>query len=104
MNHPWPGNVRELKNTIESMVVVDYDGILDIDDLTEDIQASNSAGRRSDGQRRNASLVGRTLEQVEKYYIAETLRTTNGNREEAAKLLGIGERTLYRKLKEYEIG
>ena len=37
MTHPWPGNVRELKNTIESMVVVDYDGILDVDDLTEDL-------------------------------------------------------------------
>ena len=37
MTHAWPGNVRELKNTIESMVVVDSDGILDIDDLTEDL-------------------------------------------------------------------
>lgn len=103
MSHPWPGNVRELKNTIESMVVIDYDGILDIDDLTEDIQASaTTVGEASaSGQ---LSLVGRSLEQIEKYYIAETLRMTNGNREDAAKLLGIGERTLYRKLKEYEIG
>ena len=46
-------------------------------------------------------LVGRTLEEIEKYYIAETLRQTGGNREEAARLLGIGARTLYRKLKEY---
>ena len=41
--HPWPGNVRELKNTIESMVVVDYDGVLDVDDLTEDL-APNPPG------------------------------------------------------------
>lgn len=103
MSHPWPGNVRELKNTIESMVVIDYDGILDIDDLTEDIQASTTTVGEASGSGQ-LSLVGRSLEQVEKYYIAETLRMTNGNREDAAKLLGIGERTLYRKLKEYEIG
>ena len=48
-----------------------------------------------------ATLVGRPLEEVEKYYIAETLKLTNGNREEAARTLGIGERTLYRKIKQY---
>jgi two-component system response regulator HydG len=42
-----------------------------------------------------------SLDQLEKQAIRETLRTTQGNREQAAKLLGIGERTLYRKLKEY---
>ena len=39
MAYAWPGNVRELKNAIESMVVIDSDGVLDVDDLTEDIQA-----------------------------------------------------------------
>ncbi len=47
------------------------------------------------------SLAGTPLEQIEKRAIRETLRLTGGNREHAAKLLGIGERTLYRKLKEY---
>ena len=47
------------------------------------------------------NLAGTTLEQIEKRAIRETLRLTAGNREHAAKLLGIGERTLYRKLKEY---
>ena len=50
-----------------------------------------------------ASLAGTTLEQIEKRAIRETLRLTGGNREQAAKLLGIGERTLYRKLKEYGV-
>src|SRR4051794_19133963 len=40
MAYSWPGNVRELKNSIESMVVIDSDGVLDLDDLTEDIQAA----------------------------------------------------------------
>ena len=47
------------------------------------------------------SLAGTSLEQIEKRAIRETLRLTAGNRETAAKMLGIGERTLYRKLKEY---
>jgi two-component system response regulator HydG len=50
-----------------------------------------------------AGLVGQPLETVERFFIAETLKMTGGNREEAAKLLKIGERTLYRKIKEYNL-
>ena len=50
-----------------------------------------------------AALIGKPLEEIEKLFIVETLRVTGGNREEAAKVLGIGERTLYRKLKEYKL-
>jgi two-component system response regulator HydG len=103
MAYSWPGNVRELKNCIESMVVMDFDGVIDVDDLTEDIQAvaSPPADPAAGGA---GHLVGRPLEEVEKYYIVETLKLTAGNREEASRMLGIGERTLYRKLKEYGIG
>ncbi|MBV8675914.1 MAG: sigma-54-dependent Fis family transcriptional regulator, partial [Planctomycetaceae bacterium] len=103
MAHSWPGNVRELRNTIESMVVIDADGVLDVDDLTEDLQAVAPASSNA-GQGGAPSLVGRPLEEIDKFYIAETLKMTNGNREEAAKVLGIGERTLYRRIKEYSIG
>ncbi|MBV8229337.1 MAG: sigma-54-dependent Fis family transcriptional regulator [Planctomycetaceae bacterium] len=103
MAHSWPGNVRELRNTIESMVVIDADGALDVDDLTEDLQAVAPASSNA-GQGGAPSLVGRPLEEIDKFYIAETLKMTNGNREEASKLLGIGERTLYRRIKEYSIG
>ena len=48
MGYSWPGNVRELRNVIESMVVMDADGVLDVDDLTEDLQQAASSGR-SDG-------------------------------------------------------
>ena len=47
------------------------------------------------------SLVGKPLEEIEKLTIGETLKLTGGNREQAAEMLGIGERTLYRKIKEY---
>jgi two-component system response regulator HydG len=103
MGYTWPGNVRELRNVIESMVVMDADGVLDVDDLTEDLQQAATAGR-SDGSAGVDNLVGKSLEDIERHYIAETLKLTGGNREEAARLLGIGERTLYRKLKEYNIG
>jgi two-component system, NtrC family, response regulator HydG len=87
------------------MVVVDSDGVLDVDDLTEDLVALPSPAF-GDGvaPAGGPNLVGRPLDEVEAYYIAETLKLTGGNREEAAKLLGIGERTLYRKIKEYRIG
>jgi len=103
MAYSWPGNVRELKNTIESMVVIDADGLLDLDDLTEDLQSATASGK-SNGRAGADSLVGKSIEEIERHYIAETLKLTSGNREEAARLLGIGERTLYRKLKEYGIG
>jgi two-component system response regulator HydG len=96
----WPGNVRELRNVIESMVVMDLDGVLDLDDLPEDLQgaagpAASASSAGADG------LIGRPLDDVERHYIAETLKLTGGNREEAAKVLGIGERTLYRKIKDF---
>jgi len=96
----WPGNVRQLRNVIESMVVVDYDGILDLDDLPPEIGGTvGSLPESADHSFR--SLVGRTLEDVERLFIEETLQHTGGNREAAAEMLGMGERTLYRKIKEY---
>ena len=96
----WPGNVRQLRNVVESMVVVDYDGLLDLDDLPEEL--AEHAGPSPQPQTTSlAGLVGRSLEEVERLFLAETLRACGSNREEAARLLGIGERTLYRKIKEY---
>jgi two-component system response regulator HydG len=98
----WPGNVRQLRNVIESMVVVDNDGVLDVDDLPGELEepAETVAPARGNGL---AELVGKPLSEVERLLIAETLRVTGGNREEAAGMLGIGERTLYRKIKEYQL-
>jgi two-component system response regulator HydG len=96
----WPGNVRQLRNVVESMVVVDYDGLLDLDDLPEEL--AEPAGPSPEPQTTSlAGLVGRSLEEIERLFLSETLRACGSNREEAARLLGIGERTLYRKIKEY---
>jgi two-component system response regulator HydG len=96
----WPGNVRQLRNVVESMVVVDYDGLLDLDDLPEELCP---AAEPADEPRAASlvALVGRPLQEIERLFIAETLRVTGGNREVAASQLGIGQRTLYRKIKEY---
>ena len=48
----WPGNVRQLRNVVESMVVVDYDGLLDLDDLPEELAEAARARRRAAGQHR----------------------------------------------------
>ena len=101
--YDWPGNVRELKNAVESMVVVDLDGVLDLDDLPEQFASAADgvdAGPVGAGTAL-ADLVGKTMSELEGMFIAETLKVTGGNREEAAGMLGIGERTLYRKIKEY---
>ncbi len=95
-NYHWEGNVRQLQNTISAMVVLAEEPILDVSDIPDPIRGSTEivpAGR--------TVLAGRTLEEIERVAIAETLKMTQGNRERAAKVLGIGARTLYRKLKEY---
>ncbi|MDO7677295.1 MAG: hypothetical protein MUQ48_01935, partial [Pirellulales bacterium] len=48
-------------------------------------------------------LIGRPLEEIERILITETLKVTGGNRERAAEMLGIGERTLYRKIKDFQL-
>jgi two-component system response regulator HydG len=98
----WPGNVRELRNLIESMVVQDQDGTLGLDDLQEGefqqhLQVPDH--RTVSG----GSLLGRPLHEIERYYIEQTLEMTKGNREEAAKLLLIGERTLYRNMQQWKL-
>ena len=104
-SYAWPGNVRQLRNVIESMVVVDCDEILDVDDLPLELEPDSPATpiAQGDAPVGIAALVGRPLEEVEKIFIGETLKLTGGNREQAADLLGIGERTLYRKIKEYHL-
>lgn len=118
--YEWPGNIRQLRNFVETMVVLDTDGILDLDDLPpelmdmeplEALQASDTAAMIAPtlaGSPYTAEamsgLIGKTMDEIEKWAILETLRLTHDNREEAAKILGIGSRTLYRKLDKYKQG
>jgi two-component system response regulator HydG len=99
--YSWPGNVRQLRNVIESMVVVDIDEVLDLDDLPDELAPTEGEAVSVAGADGLHQLVGKPMSEIEALFIAETLRITAGNREEAATMLGIGERTLYRKIKEY---
>ena len=96
MSYSWPGNVRQLRNAIDTMVVLSNSSQLTVASLPADIRP---AGATVVGGLDN--VAGIRLEQLEKEAIDKTLKMVHGNREQAAKLLGIGERTLYRKIKEY---
>jgi two-component system response regulator HydG len=109
-SYAWPGNVRQLLNVVQNMVVSALSEerpsgqppTLDTRHIPEDIKSDeNGADGELTHGNPTGSLAGTSLEQLEKRAIRETLRLTGGNREQAAHLLGIGERTLYRKLKEY---
>jgi two-component system response regulator HydG len=99
-NYQWPGNVRQLRNTIRTMVVMCDREKLDVQDIPPEI-----AQRRQllAGSQPTAALGDVSLNELEKKAIEQTLAKTKGNREKAAKILGIGERTLYRKIKEYNL-
>lgn len=105
-HYDWPGNVRELRNLIDCMIVLDQDGELTLDDLPDDsgIKPGLGEGKGASGSSGSDHLIGRPLEEVERYYIEKALERCHGNRLEAARMLGIGERTLYRKLNEMKKG
>lgn len=98
VHHYWPGNVRELANLIEAVAVEVENRRIETDDLPESIRGRLDIVPVSAG-----SMVGLPLAQIERIMIERTLETTGGNREAAAKMLGIGTRTLYRKIKEYDL-
>ena len=98
MSFAWPGNVRQLRNVIERMVVLSPAPQLGVESVPPEIRP---AGGEIAGGINN--LVGISIEQAEKELIRNTLHLVKGNREQAAKILGIGERTLYRKIKEYDL-
>ncbi len=102
INYYWPGNIRQLQNVIRTMVVISEGEMIDTCDLPPEIysQPQLEAGPSSVAQ--SDSLAGKSLDSIEKEAIMSTLDMVDGNREKAAKILGIGSRTLYRKLKDYE--
>ena len=96
VSYGWPGNVRELRKVIERMVVFSPGSKLTAESLPSEIRPATPV-EPVDGMQ---NLVGISIQQAEVELIRNTLKHTNGNREQAAKILGIGERTLYRKIKE----
>jgi len=95
VDYPWPGNVRELRNVLEGMVVLAKGKQLTEDDLPSGIR---------DRPTREAQVmlpVGTTIGEAERELIRRTLMETDGDRTRAAKILGIGEAALKKKMEEY---
>ena len=92
--YPWPGNVRELEHAVERAVILTRGKLIDLVDLPPAVSQVEPAARVV------PIPLGMPLSEVEQRLIEETLRLTKGNKELAAKFLGIASRTIYRKLKE----
>ncbi len=94
VRYPWPGNVRQLRNTVEGMVVfAEGRRTLDLSDLPDALREVESAGEKLELR------VGMTVAEAERQLVAATLRHCGNDKPRAAAMLGIGLRTLYRKLK-----
>ena len=106
--YPWPGNVRELENVIERASYLAKDGTLLPTHLLKEVRTyqkqsingSKDISTLENGKRISIPL-GTTLESMEETFICTTLARLNGNRTKTAEALGIGIRTLQRKLKKY---
>ncbi len=105
MTYSWPGNVRELNNTVERTALVASGGIIKPDDLPDEIRATMST-RREDGPLATLASMAlddddknavRPLHEVEREMMIAALRETGGNVSEAARRLGIGRATFYRR-------
>jgi two-component system, NtrC family, response regulator AtoC len=102
MRHDWPGNVRELENTVERAVVMSQGGVITSQHLL--ITATTEKKFVDiEGKVRNKVPMKDIIAEVEKQLILEALEQAQGNRSQAAKVLGIYRRLLYAKMKEYDI-
>ena len=108
MRYDWPGNVRELENMVEHACTMGTGPVLSMGDLPTQLQHQAMEARRAVAEQAGAEPddTGRVtpLAETEKKAILNAIRILNGDKLKAAKLLGIGKTTLYRKLKEYGIG
>jgi DNA-binding NtrC family response regulator len=108
--YSWPGNVRELRNTVERMVVMGRGSSLTLGDVPQEVRAgvadaldkprAAETGESSGDSGAHAGSLD--LAAQEKTLILKALAECGDNRSLAARKLGIGRRTLYRKLAEYE--
>jgi DNA-binding NtrC family response regulator len=97
VSYDWPGNVRELENAISRALALNSGPLLHIGDLPTNLQSPAPARLPLDDEQI-------TLAELERRAIFRALQKTKGDKLAAARLLGIGKTTLYRKLKQYEDG
>jgi DNA-binding NtrC family response regulator len=108
VNYDWPGNVRELENAIERAVIIASGRQIELDDLPEAVRrgASEPAAHAREARILNGRGIEvefpSTMDEIERRVIQMTLEYTQGDKSQAARLLNIGRKTLYRKLEQYE--
>ena len=96
IKYPWPGNIRELKNAVESAVVMCTGDEIKMEDLPRALRAQ--------GEEKVITIpIGITMDEAEKIIIQENLAANKGNKSRTADVLGIGRKTLHRKLEELQI-
>lgn len=103
LTYPYTGNVRELANIIEHAIVVSENETIQIEDLPEEVAGWSSGYDKDNKGIFMRDLVGKTMKEIEKEVIVETLARNNGSRKKTAEILGISEKGLRNKIKEYGI-
>jgi two-component system response regulator HydG len=108
MHHDWPGNVRELENAVEHGCAFSTCGIVGLADLPTQLKQEGLATHRAataaaKEEEPNGKVQVTPIADLERQAILDAIRLLDGDKLKAAKLLGIGKTTLYRKLKEYGI-
>jgi two-component system response regulator HydG len=98
--YSWPGNVRELQNCVERAVALTNSPQIEVSDLPEKIRAYKRSHILVVGDH-PSDLV--SMNEVESRYILRVMQAVNGNKREAARILGFDRKTLYRKLDRYHI-
>ena len=96
--YPWPGNIRELENVLERSSAFCAGQTINLDDLPAEIRSTAPPDRP-----RETSLAGRPLADIERDAILQTLDLCGGNKAEVARRLGISEKSIYNKMKRYEL-
>jgi len=99
VDYDWPGNVRQLENSIERAITLTRFDHLTVDDLPERVRKFDASPAHVIDLELEHMM---TLEQLERRYIERVLKASAGNKTQAAKVLGVDRRTLYRKLERYE--
>jgi DNA-binding NtrC family response regulator len=97
----WPGNVRELRNVLERAVIIAGEGTVETSHLSPGFAGANAPPPLASSSGELRIPVGYTIEQTERALIEMTLEHTKSNRTRAAEILGISQKTLFNKLKEY---
>ncbi len=95
----WPGNVRQLENVLERAAAFCEGGVIELEDLSSEVVPRKDSESIDDAGVNLANLPLRNLEQIA---LTQTLRACGGNKAEAARRLGITEKSIYNKLKRYQ--